>query len=183
VLERALKATDKSPPTAILIEMGGKDEKPADWSGNTTIQGAKVVHREGWRFRKDDKLTEPPLGWVAKSHYSIRAPADVPVKKMEGVGPVGVVMHLADIKDDAVLTVQAGAENNPKKFPEESVGRRNRPVVGRTALVRRVSTATPVATGPTENDHPPPTAPMEHCGWHTPVTRCATRSARSKPSR
>jgi hypothetical protein len=155
VLARALKATDKSPPAAILIELGLKDDAPTDWSGTATVQGAKMVHREGYRFRKEDKLTEPN-GWHAMSRYSIRAPKNDPVvKKMEGVGSVGVVIHLAEIKGDATLTVQAGEGNKAEQVSLAKVlAGETVTLWGGAAHVQRISTAMPVATGPTENDQP-----------------------------
>src|SRR5947209_793040 len=51
LLEWAHKAPTETPPTAVLLEMGLKDLKATDWSGKVTVAGAKVVHREGYRFR------------------------------------------------------------------------------------------------------------------------------------
>ena len=52
ILEWASKASGETPPIAILIEMGAKDEQPSAWAGRANVAGAKVVHREGYRFRK-----------------------------------------------------------------------------------------------------------------------------------
>src|SRR5262245_43645829 len=71
VLEWAAKAGPETPPVAVLIEMGSKDTEPTDWSGTAKVTGAKVVHREGYRFHKEDKLIDPD-GWDAKSHRPIR---------------------------------------------------------------------------------------------------------------
>src|SRR5438128_2732473 len=51
VLEWAGKAKAEAPPVAVLLEMGAKDTAAKDWSGRATVTGAKVVHREGYRFR------------------------------------------------------------------------------------------------------------------------------------
>src|SRR5262245_53435461 len=59
LLQWAKKAKLPTPPVAILIEMGVKDTEPSPWSGKATVTGARVVHREGYRFRPDDKLIEP----------------------------------------------------------------------------------------------------------------------------
>ena len=61
ILEWANKSSLDTPPVAILIEFGQKDSSPTDWSGKATVTGAKIVHREGYRFRtKDgDKLNDP----------------------------------------------------------------------------------------------------------------------------
>src|SRR5262245_50918650 len=91
VLEWAAKARPETPPVAILIEMGLKDANPTTWTGRATVRGARVVHREGYRFRKEDKLLDPD-GWQASSHRGLRVPAKQPaVNKMEGVASVGVV--------------------------------------------------------------------------------------------
>src|SRR6516164_5058443 len=63
VLDWAHKAPAETPPLAILIELGLNDSKLAkshDWSGSAKVTGAKVVHREGYRFRPDagDKLLD-----------------------------------------------------------------------------------------------------------------------------
>ncbi len=51
ILEWAHKAPKETPPVAVLIEMGLKDADAKSWSGNATVTGATVVHREGYRFR------------------------------------------------------------------------------------------------------------------------------------
>src|SRR5262245_46964601 len=94
VLEWANKAPAENPPSAVLIELGLQDYKtfkPRDWSGRATVTGAKVVHREGYRFRKEDRLTEPD-GWQASSHRGLRVPAEKKpqVSKMEPIATVGV---------------------------------------------------------------------------------------------
>src|SRR5205807_9547537 len=71
LLDWAHKAPAETPPVAVLLEMGLKDLKAADWSGKATVAGAKVVHREGYRFRTGDQLTDPG-GWEASSHRGLR---------------------------------------------------------------------------------------------------------------
>src|SRR2546430_138139 len=73
LLEWAAKAPAETPPVAILLEMGLKDIKPASWSGQATVAGAKVVRREGYRFRANDKLVDADA-WQAGSHRPIRLP-------------------------------------------------------------------------------------------------------------
>src|SRR5688572_4280133 len=67
LLEWAAKAPAETPPVALLIEMGLTDEKPTPWASRASVSGAKVAHREGYRFRDGDKLVEPN-GWEASSH-------------------------------------------------------------------------------------------------------------------
>jgi hypothetical protein len=155
VLEWAARAEGRTPPTAVLIEMGLKDLQARDWSGQATVTGAKAVHREGYRFRKEDKLTDPN-GWEASSHRGLRVPPKNPaVSKMEPIATVGVVLHLADVKPDATLTVSAKEESKNAVVPLKEV------LAGRTVLLwngqaeaRLISTATPVVTGPNEDDFP-----------------------------
>src|SRR5262249_40650542 len=91
VLEWAAKAPPEKPPLAVRIEMGVKDKDPTDWSGQATVAGARMVHREGYRFRKGDALVDPD-GWKASSRRPIRVPPKQPaVIKMEGIDTVGVV--------------------------------------------------------------------------------------------
>ena len=55
------------------------------------MTGAKVVGREGYRFREDDKLTEPD-GWQASSHRPLRAAPKMPAAiTLEPNATVGVV--------------------------------------------------------------------------------------------
>lgn len=105
LLDWAAKADTTAPPVAVLIELGLKDGTPTPWPGRAAVTGAKVVHREGYRFRKDDELVDPD-GWKASSHRPLRLPPKNPaLAKLEGVGPVGIVLHLADVKPDATLTL------------------------------------------------------------------------------
>ena len=106
LLEWAAKGDKTPPPTAILIEMGVKDGRPVDWSGRVKVTGAKVVHREGYRFRKGDELTDPDR-WKASSHRGLRIPPRQPVvARMEGIATVGVVLHLTDVDRLATLTIE-----------------------------------------------------------------------------
>jgi hypothetical protein len=156
VLEWAAKAAAETPPRAILIEMGLKDVKARDWSGHAIINGAKVVHREGYRFRKEDKLTDPD-GWAAGSHRGMRVPPKQPqVSKMEPIATVGVVLHLTEVTPDAKLTVELADKATAKLvIPlKEVLAGVTVPLWNGEAEVRLVSTATPVVTGPTEDDFP-----------------------------
>jgi hypothetical protein len=156
VLDWAAKAKMETPPVSVLIEMGLKDDKPTSWSGKASVAGAKVVKREGYRFRKEDKLIEPD-GWVASSHHGLRVPPGNPgVLKAEGIAPVGVVLLLADAGADATLTIEPEDRDLPKAGVKLADVLAGKPVAlwdGR-AHVRRVSTATPLVTGKTENDFP-----------------------------
>ena len=66
------KAQPAAATTAILLELGVSDESAQDWSGQATVEGAKIVRREGYRFRKGDTLTTDDA-WKASSHRPIRA--------------------------------------------------------------------------------------------------------------
>src|SRR5205085_3047140 len=91
VLDWAAKSSLPTPPVAILLEMGLKDESATDYSGSATVTGAKVVHREGYRFREDDKLIEPN-SWKAGSHRPLRLPPRMVVRAVnEQLANVGVV--------------------------------------------------------------------------------------------
>jgi hypothetical protein len=156
VLRWAGKADFPTPPVAVLIELGVKDLKPADWSGRALVRGAKVVRREGYRLGKGDRLTKPD-GWRVSSRRSPLLPGGSPqVSRMEPLITVGVVLHLADVRPGATLTVTPRDRRlGPAEVPlgEVLTGRR-RPLWGGRAVVRLVSTATPVTRGPTEDDYP-----------------------------
>jgi Protein of unknown function (DUF3604) len=156
LLDWASRGEKKAPPAAILIEFGVKDESPTDWSGRATISGAKVVHREGYRFRKEDKLNNPD-GWKASSHRGLRVPRGRPlIVRREGIATVGVVLHLADAGKDAKLTIApSGKERKPVSVPLQGV------LAGKTASlwegearVRLITTATRLSEGKTEDDFP-----------------------------
>jgi hypothetical protein len=155
VLNWASKARVEKPPVAILIEMGLKDRRTRDWSGRAQVVGAKVVHREGYRFRSEDRLTGTD-GWRATSHRGMRNPRGPLAFRREIIGTVGVVLHLTEAREDGALTL----EPNDKGLSKATVVLRdvlaNRPqkLWDGQAVVRLVSTATPVAVGRTEDDFP-----------------------------
>jgi hypothetical protein len=154
VLQWARKAELPTPPVAVLIEMGMKDPRPADWPGRAQVRGAKVVHREGYRFRREDKLLEPD-GWQAASHRGLRVPPGYPeISKMEGLATVGVVLHLAEVKDGATLTVRRKDGEKAEVPLKDVLTGRPYQLWGGRAVVRLVSTASPVAVGDTEDDFP-----------------------------
>jgi hypothetical protein len=160
LLDWAGKAKAAAPPVAVLIEMGLTDKQPRDWSGEAKVSGAKIVHREGYRFRPTDKITGPGRGdsesWQVSSHWGLRVPPRNPaVRLMERLATVGVVLHLGDVADGAKLTIRLadGDKTETVALADVLAGKTARLWNG-AAAVRRVSAATPVATGPTEDDHP-----------------------------
>jgi hypothetical protein len=156
VLEWASKAKMPAPPVAVLIEFGVKDGQPTAWAGRASVEGARVVHREGYRFRAGDKLVEPD-GWIASSHRAMRVPPRNPaVAKMEGIATVGVVLHLADMDEGATLRIEPkdGEPVAAKVSLRDVVAGRRVPLFEGRAVVRRISTATPVVTARTEDDFP-----------------------------
>jgi hypothetical protein len=158
VLEWAAKASHDRPPFAVLIEMGLKDDKPASWAGAATVAGARVVHREGYRFRAEDRLVDPGA-WEASSHRALRAPRGpqgIAVARTEGVATVGVVLHLADVKDDATLTidVEHGGKEKVTVPLKDVLAGHTRAIWDGAAAVRLISTATPAVTAKTEDDFP-----------------------------
>jgi hypothetical protein len=156
LLDWAAKSSLDTPPTAVLIEMGLKDTAPTPWPGKAAVSGARVVRRDGYRFRDGDKLTEPD-GWDVSSRRPIRVPPRQPaVAKTEGIDSVGVVLHLADVNDDAELSVEMrSAQQGKAKVPlKEVLAGKRVTILDGAAVVRLVTTAAPVATGKTEDDFP-----------------------------
>jgi hypothetical protein len=156
LLDWAARGNHDTPPVAVLIEMGLKDDNPTSWSGDATVSGARVIHREGYRFRPGDKLVDP-AGWETSSHRGLRVPAGQPqVARTEGIATVGVVLHLADVKDDAALTLETkGGKHDKVSVPlKEVLAGRTKPVWDGAVTLRLVTTATPVVTGKTEDDFP-----------------------------
>ena len=156
LLDWANKAKDDKPPTAVLIEMGLKDEAPTSWSSRAVVTGAKVVRREGYRFWEDDKLKEPDA-WEASSHHAFKAPKRQPaVTRQEGIATVGVVLHLADVAADAVLTLDPPDKNKAKAEValKDVLAGKTVPLWDGAAAVRLVTTAVPLAEDKTEDDFP-----------------------------
>src|SRR5262245_22779660 len=152
----ASKAKAETPTVAVLLEFGVKDVNIRDWSGRAIVDGAKVVKRQGYRFRSGDKLHEPE-GWEAFSHRAIRVPKGQPaVAKLEPIASVGVVLHLQDVKDNAGITIRLNDGDTPKGQIglKDVLGGKKVSLWGGEAVARLLSTATPIATGPNEEDHP-----------------------------
>jgi hypothetical protein len=155
VLDWAARGDAKAPPVAVLIEFGVKDTDPTDYSGSVDIKGAKVVHREGYRFRSTDKLTDD--AWTASSHRAIRVPPRSPqVSKMEKIATVGVVLHLTDVKPDAVLTIlrKDKAAAKADVALKDVLAGSPKAIWDGAAVVRLITTATLLATDKTEDDFP-----------------------------
>jgi hypothetical protein len=158
LLDWAAKAPAESPPVAVLIELGVKDEKPASWAGGAAVTGARVVRREGYRFRDDDKLVEPDA-WEVSTHRVGQRPANpAPAARNLPFRPawVGIVLHLADVTPDAALTLRAkGKDREPVTVAvRDLLAGQPKQIWDGAATVRRVSTAGPVVTAPTEDDFP-----------------------------
>ncbi len=156
LLDWANRGPRERPPTAVLIELGLKDKTPEKWSGRAVVSGAKVVHREGYRFRPADKLLDKDR-WEASSHRGLRVPPRNPaVARMEGVATVGVVLHLSDIQAESTLTIEPAKEGLEKAtiaLKDVLAGRTRELWEGR-AKVRLITTATPLTSGKTEDDFP-----------------------------
>src|SRR5262249_43412192 len=112
LLDWAAQAPREAAPVAVGIGLGLKGGKPTPRGGSAAVTGAKVVKREGYRFRDDDKLVEPD-GWDASSHrqpqrQGMAAARNAPVRPAW----VGVVLQLADVQPGATLTLRV------KEMPE-----------------------------------------------------------------
>jgi hypothetical protein len=154
LLEWAAKSKMEVPPVAIVIELGLRDEQPTSWSGHATVEGAKVVKREGYRFRAEDKLTEPD-GWEASSHRVLRPPLGNPaLARLEKIATVGVVFHMTEIKEDSGLIIKCEGREPEKITLRDVLGGKPRLLWDGQAAVRRISTTTPIVTAKTEDDFP-----------------------------
>ncbi len=186
VLEWAHKAADEQPPVAVLIEMGLKDFKATDWSGRAAVAGAKIVRREGYRFRAKDGLNDPDA-WTASSHVAVRAPGKKPqVTKLEPIATVGVVLHLTDVKPDAKLTLEPKNADLGKQVValKDVLAGKAHKLWNDGAVVRLISTATPIVAGGTEDDYPAACYAPDGTLWVTYVSytlRDGTRRIEAKP--
>ena len=157
----------KEAPVAILIEFGLKDQEPTAWSGRATVQGAKVVHREGYRFKDNDKLVDPN-GWQASTHRQPQRPNMAPVmRRLFATAPVGIVLHLADVQSGASLTLDAPSGKLAKvSVPlQEVLAGQTKLLWDGAASVRRIAAATPVVTAKTEDDFPAATYGPDGTLW------------------
>ena len=155
LLEWASKAKAETPPVAVLIEMGLQDSAPTSWSGRARVAGARVVHREGYRFRDGDKLVGPDA-WQASSHRPVTLPRRNPaLARLEGIATVGVVLHLSDVQEDASITLDIkGAEALRARVPLRNVLAGSTRRLRNGMAIRRISAATPLVTAKTEDDFP-----------------------------
>jgi hypothetical protein len=154
LVDWAKKAPAGKPRVTILLEFGHKDISARDWSGQAVVTGAKVVHREGYRFRDNDKLIAPD-GWEASSRMQIRVPKGTPaVAKREPLATVGVVLQLQDVQADAKLTLtMKNGEKAEIPLADVSAGKVQSLWNG-TAAARLITTAGAVAIEPQEEDFP-----------------------------
>lgn len=154
LLDWAHKAAAGPDRVALLIELGLKDYSGRDWSGRATVTGAKVAGRAGYRFRRDDRLVGTD-GWEAASHTALRAPKGNPaVSKREPIATVGVVLHLENVGADATLNIETKKGEKATIALRDVLAGKARPLWNGAAIVRLVSSAAPVADGPTEDDFP-----------------------------
>jgi hypothetical protein len=157
LLDWSAKAPRERTPVAVLIEVGLKDDAPTLWNNRATVAGARVVHREGYRFRTNDKLTEPS-GWEINTrrpvaNVGLRNPAMAWSQRMASAG---VVLQLADVQPDATLTLDSLDGKRAKSVVslKDVLAGKPMPLWEGRAMVRRVSTSVPVAAAKTEDDFP-----------------------------
>jgi hypothetical protein len=155
LMDWAARGQPQEPGAAILIEFGLKDEKSTSWTGHATVTGAKVVHREGFRFRDKDKLMEPN-GWEVSSRFPVDPASRPALTRLMRPATVGVVLHLADIEPGTTLTVEAEDKATPKvSIPlQEILAGQPKKIWDGKAILRRVSKSSPVVTAKTEDDFP-----------------------------
>jgi hypothetical protein len=153
-LDWAKAAKPGKATTALVLEFGLRDDNVRDWSGKAELRGGTVVHREGYRFRSEDKLVGKN-GWEAKSHRAIRGAKGNPViGKIEPIATVGVVYHLQDIRPDAKFAVELTGGEKAEVNLAEVLSGKTQQLFGGDAVARLITRAEPVAVGDTEDDFP-----------------------------
>jgi hypothetical protein len=157
LLDWAAKSSTEAPPVTVLIEMGLKDQVSTTWDSKATVTGAKVVKREGYRFRPKDKLVGAEA-WEAASHRALRLPPRQPqAAATERIATVGVILHLSDVQANAELTVQPrpdGPEKPEVVALKDVLAGKAKALWGGEAVVRRVTSAAPLTADKTEDDFP-----------------------------
>ncbi|MGF1582494.1 MAG: hypothetical protein ACFCD0_24485 [Gemmataceae bacterium] len=165
VLDRAFQSGEHSAPVAVLLEFGIKDRKSKDWSGAAKVNGAKVLRRDGYRFRQNDKLIKPSK-WTARSYRALRLGSRRAIlDKLEGPATVGVVYHLQDVQKDAEIVVNVKDRGQATIKLNAVLSGKRVPMFQGQAVARLVSAALPVATGPTEDDCPAATYGPDGTLW------------------
>jgi hypothetical protein len=154
-LQWAHQAQLEKPAVALLVEMGLKDTAPVKYQGQALVQGARVVHREGYRFRPEDKL-QGTDSWAVSSHRPIRMPGRNPVlARLLGIETVGVVIHLQDVTKEASLTLTRSGEEQKETIPLQKVlAGTPHPFWKGAGQVRLITTTTRLSRGKTEDDFP-----------------------------
>jgi hypothetical protein len=164
-LDWAKAAAPEKNMSAIVLEFGLKDANSRDWSGTASASGAKIVHREGYRFRAEDKLVGAD-GWEAMSHRGIRVPPGQPaVSKMEPIATVGVVLHFQDVQEGAKLAITLRDGEKAEVPLGDVLAGKTHSLWDGAAAARLISTAQPVAIGPTEDDMPAATYGPDGTLW------------------
>lgn len=154
LLDWAKKAKAGKLPISVLLEFGHTDISFRDWSGQATVTGAKVLGREGYRFRDEDKLIGANA-WQAKSRAPIRAPKGKPaLAKMEIASTVGVVLHLEDVQNDAKISIELKNGEKADVAVADLLAGKTTKLLKDAASARRLTTAHPVANTKAEEDHP-----------------------------
>jgi hypothetical protein len=154
LLDWAAKAKVEKPPVAVLIELGLKDQETKPWPGQATVSGAKVAHREGFRFRGDDKLVDPN-GWSVSTHRTAGARRrNAAVNRPNRPVSVGVVLQVTDVQPDAALTLELKDQAKETVPLKDLLGGQNKLLKDGAVSVRLISTATPVVLERTEDDFP-----------------------------
>ena len=162
LLDWAKKAAPEKARIALLLEFGHKDVTGSDWSGRAVVTGAKVVHREGYRFRDADKVQAEPvdkdgatvISWQAKTRPPVRAPRGMPaITKLEPVATVGVVLHLENVDDKTTLSILHDGTKQGVVIDDVLAGK-TQTLFNGGAVVRLITTATPIATTKLEEDFP-----------------------------
>jgi hypothetical protein len=154
LLDWAGKAAGVPARSAVLVELGLKDLNVRDWSGKAEVSRATVVHREGYRFRTDDKLVGQDA-WEASSHRSLRAPKNDPVTlKREPIATVGVVLQLEAVKPGAKLKLELKGGEKAEIALDEVLAGKPQELWKGEAQARLISAALPIAVENTEDDFP-----------------------------
>jgi hypothetical protein len=161
LLDWAKKASAGKARVAILLEFGVKDVAGRDWSGQAVVTGAKVVHREGYRFRDEDRVSAEPgkdgatvVSWQAKTRPPVRAPKGMPaITKLEPVATVGVVLHLEDVDDKSTLSVLHDDAKEGLSLDAVRAGK-TQSIFGGAGVARLITAAQPLAATKLEEDFP-----------------------------
>jgi hypothetical protein len=158
----------------VRIRFGLTDTEPQVWNGTATVQPGKVALISGWRFEQTDKANGTE-GWTAstraaaatgrtnaqkgkaKAGAAAKAKAKAKAKAADGsvaLADNGVLLTLADVTEDSVVTVKTEQGEFSFKLAEVPYGKYLEQLQGAVEIERIGASRELTADPKTDDDYP-----------------------------